>query len=261
MKAMVSDKLWEEIKPLLPLHASRPRGGRPPSSDRAALEGILYVLRSGIPWELLPAVFGVCGMTCWRRLRDWQACGVWNQLHERILAQLQRADKMDWDRACVDSTSVRATKGGEEVGPSPTDRRKASTKHHLAVEGHGYPIAECISAGNINDCQLLEVLIDTVPLVRGKRGHPRRRPRKLHADKAYDHAKCRRALLRRGITPRIARRGIESSEHLGRYRWVVERTIAWLKSFRRLRVRDERRADIHLAFLILACAIICLDQL
>lgn len=168
---------------------------------------------------------------------------------------------MDWARACVDSTSVRATKGGEEVWPSPTYRRRASTKHHLAVEGHGYPIAECISAGNINDWQLLEALIDAVPPVRGKRVDPRRRPRKLHANKAYDHAKFIRALLRWRITPRIARRGIKSSEHLGRYRWVVERTITWLKSFRRLRVRDERRADIHLGFLISACAIVCLDRL
>ena len=153
MKPMVTDELWEEIKPLLPPHPPRPRGGRAPSSDRAALEGILYVLRSGVPWELLPAVFGVCGMTCWRRLRDWQAAGVWERLHGRILNRLQKADKLDWRRACVDSTSVRATKGANEVGPSPTDRGKASTKHHLVVEGHGYPIAECISAGNVNDCQ------------------------------------------------------------------------------------------------------------
>ena len=261
MKPMVTDELWEEIKPLLPPHPPRPRGGRPPSSDRAALEGILYVLRSGIPWELLPAVFGVCGMTCWRRLRDWQAAGVWDRLHGRILNRLKKADKLDWRRACVDSTRVRATKGGNEVGPSPTDRGKASTKHHLVVEGHGYPVAECISAGNVNDCQRLEAVIDAIPQVSGKRGHPRRRPQKLHADKGYDHAKCRRALRRRGITPRIARRGIESKEHLGRYRWAVERTIAWLKNFRRLRVRDERRADIHLAWLILACAMICFHQL
>ena len=112
----------------------------------------------------------------------------------------------------MDSTSVRASKGGNEVGPSPTHRGKASTKHHLVVEGHGYPNAECISAGNINDCQWLEAVIDASSPVRGKRGHPRRRPGKIHADKGYVHAKCRRALRRRGINPRIARRGIESKE-------------------------------------------------
>jgi transposase len=261
MKAMVSDELWKEIEPLLPPHPAHPVGGRPFRSDRAALEGILFVLKSGIPWELLPAVFGLCGMTCWRRLRDWQEADVWARFHQRILERLQGADKLDWSRACVDSTSVRATKGGKQTGPSPTDRGKASTKHHVVVEGHGYPIAECLSAGNVNDCQVLETVVDAVPPVRGKQGHPRKRPKKLHADKAYDHAKCRRALRQRGITPRIARRGIESSERLGRYRWVVERTIAWLKGFRRLRIREERRDDTHLAWLTLACGMICFRHL
>jgi IS5 family transposase len=88
-------------------------------------------------------------------------------------------------------------------------------------------------------------------------GRPRKRPTKLHADKAYDSAEKRKALRQQGITPRIARRGIESSERLGRYRWVVERTQAWINRFRRLKVRYERRSDIHLAFLHLGCALIC----
>ena len=115
----------------------------------------------------------------------------------------------------MDSTRVRATKGGNEVGPSPTDRGKASTKHHLVLEGHGYPIAECIPAGNVNDCQRLEAVIDAIPQVSGKRGHPRRRPQKLHADKGDNHTKSRRALRRRGITPRIARRGDRIKGALG----------------------------------------------
>jgi transposase len=258
---MVSDELWKEVEPLLPPHPAHPEGGRPPASDRAALEGILFVLRSGIPWEMLPSVFGVCGMTCWRRLRDWQAAGVWERLHSHFLEQLQGADKLDWSRASVDSTSVRATKGGKQVGPSPVDRGKASTKHHVIVDRNGIPLGACISAGNVNDCQVFEEVVDSVPLVRGKQGHPRRRPDKVHADKAYDHAKCRCALRQRGITPRIARRGIESSERLGRYRWVAERTISWLKAFRRMRMRDEKRDDIHLGFFLLACAMICFQCL
>jgi IS5 family transposase len=86
------------------------------------------------------------------------------------------------------------------------------------------------------------------------------RPGKLHADKAHDHRRCRRECRERGITPRIARRGVERSDRLGRHRWVVERTLAWLNRFRRLAVRYERRADIHLAFTTLACAIVCLNQ-
>ena len=99
------------------------------------------------------------------------------------------------------------------------------------------------------------------PVRSGRRGRPRRHPAKLHADKAYDHRRNRRECRERGIRPRIARRGIEISERLGRHRWVVERTLAWLNRFRRLTVRYERRADIHLAFTTLACALVCLNQI
>jgi IS5 family transposase len=109
---------------------------------------------------------------------------------------------------------------------------------------------------------MLAPTLDAVPGLRsGRRGRPRCRPGKLHADKGYDHRRCRRECRDRGITPRIARRGIESSAHLGRHRWVVERTFAWLARFRRLTVRYERRADIHLAFTTLACALICMGQI
>jgi IS5 family transposase len=107
-------------------------------------------------------------------------------------------------------------------------------------------------------------MVDAVPAVKGPRGRPgrpRRRPAKLHADKGYDYPRCRRALRRRGITPRIARRGVESSIKLGRHRFVVERSLAWLVGYRRLQVRYERRADILTAFLQLACALICLNTL
>jgi IS5 family transposase len=103
-----------------------------------------------------------------------------------------------------------------------------------------------------------EPLLDALPAVAGRPGRPRRRPAKLHADKAYDSRRCRAYLRRRGIQCRIARKGIESNERLGRHRWVVERTHAWLAGFGKLRIRFERRIDIHLAWLKLACAVICL---
>ena len=109
---------------------------------------------------------------------------------------------------------------------------------------------------------MLAPTLDAVPsLSGGRRGRPRRRPGKLHADKAYDSHPCRQACRERGITPRIARRGIEDNKRLGRHRWVVERSFAWFARFRRLVVRYEHRADIHLAFTTLAAAIICLKQL
>jgi transposase len=122
----------------------------------------------------------------------------------------------------------------------------------------------CLSAANTHDSMLLEQVLDTVAPVkgpRGCRGRPRKRPVKLHLDKAYDYPRCRRALRRRGITPRIARRGIEPSQRLRRHRHVVERSLAWLVGYRRLQVRYQRRADILLGFLSLACALICLKSL
>jgi len=114
-----------------------------------------------------------------------------------------------------------------------------------------------MSGANVHDSRMCLEVVDAIEPVRGRRGRPRKRPTKLYADKAYDSRALREELRRRGITPRIARRGVESSERLGCYRWVVERTISWLNRFRRLRIRYERRADIHLAFLHIGCALIC----
>jgi transposase len=109
---IVSDELWTVVEPLLPPEPPKPKGGRPRLSDRAALSGIIFVLRTGIPWELLPQEMGCgSGMTCWRRLRAWQQAGVWHRLHRVLLDRLGERDGIDWSRASVDSTSVRAKKG------------------------------------------------------------------------------------------------------------------------------------------------------
>ena len=108
---------------------------------------------------------------------------------------------------------------------------------------------------------LFEPLLDAIPAIRRPSGQRRKRPAKLHADKGYDYPRCRQALRRRHIRVRIARKGIDSSQRLGRHRWVVERTLSWLNRFRRLTVRYERRADIHQAFLILGCSLICFATL
>jgi transposase len=190
-------------------------------------------------------------------LRDWQQAGVWRAIHRKLLDRLGSGCRLDWSRAALDSASVPAPAGGEHTRRNPTDRGKRGTKHHRIVDHHDIPLAVTQSAANVYDSQPLEATVDAIRPVRMPYGRPRQRPAKLHADKAYDFRRCRESLRRRGITPRIARRGIDSSERLGRYRWVVERTLSWLHRFRRLRVRYERRADLHLAFLTLACAVIC----
>src|SRR3954468_14043323 len=113
-KPLLPDELWKRIEPLLP--PPRPRRsrfpGRKPIDHRKALTGILFVLKTGIPWEDLPMELGCgSGMTCWRRLRDWQAAGVWERLHRELLRRLRDADRIDWSRACVDSSSIAAKKG------------------------------------------------------------------------------------------------------------------------------------------------------
>jgi IS5 family transposase len=153
---------------------------------------------------------------------------------------------------------------GELTGANPVDRGKPGSKYHLLIDATGIPLAVGLSAANTHDSQLLEQLVDAVPAVigpRGRPGRPRRRPAKLHADKGYDFPACRRGLRRRGITPRIARRGVESSQRLGRHRWKVERSLVWLLANRRLTVRYERRADILRALLHLAWALICARKL
>ena len=116
-KSLVPDDLWAAIESLLPPEPPRPRGGRPRVPARAALAGILFVLQSGIPWEMLPAEMNCgCGMTCWRRLRDWQAAGVWAALHRVLLEKLHAADKLDWTRASLDSASVPAKRGAPVPG-------------------------------------------------------------------------------------------------------------------------------------------------
>jgi transposase len=112
VKELVSDELWEIIEPLLPPEPPKPEGGRPRVDDRAALTGIIFVLKSGIPWEMLPQEMGCgSGVTCWRRLREWQEAGVWERLHRVLLDRLGEAERIEWERACLDSASIPAKRG------------------------------------------------------------------------------------------------------------------------------------------------------
>ena len=116
-KPLVPDELWELLAPLLAPEPPKPRGGRPRVPNRATLTGILFVLKSGIPWEMLPQEMGCgSGMTCWRRLRHWHHTGVWQQLHAMLLAKLHAGGQIDGSRAVVDSRSLRAVGGGEKNG-------------------------------------------------------------------------------------------------------------------------------------------------
>jgi transposase len=119
-RPLVPDELWAVVEPLLPALAKSPWGGRPPVGNREALTGILFVLKTGIPWEDLPQEMGCgCGMTCWRRLVAWQEAGVWKRLHKLLLDKLHAADRIDWERAIVDSAPLKAVLGGQKLARIP----------------------------------------------------------------------------------------------------------------------------------------------
>ena len=122
----------------------------------------MFVLKTGISWNELPQELGCgSGVTCWRRLREWQQAGVWQQLHRVVLDRLAQQDLLDWSRAAVDSVSVRAKRRGEATGPSPTDRGKAGSKYHVLCDRNGLPLHALITGANTHDSRMLAPLLDT----------------------------------------------------------------------------------------------------
>ena len=181
-KELVTEELWSKIEPLLPADPPHPKGGRPRVSNRVALRGILFVLKSGIPWEMLPQEMGCgSGMTCWRRL----------------------------------------------------------------------------TGANSHDVTQLIPLVDSIPPVKGKVGHPKSKPEIVQADCGYDSQPHRVQLIAKNIQPVVAKRGEPHGSGLGKTQWFVERTISWLHQFRRLRIRFEKLSEIHEAFPKIGCCLIC----
>nr|WP_246127578.1 IS5 family transposase [Amycolatopsis rhizosphaerae] len=259
---LVPDELWELTASLIPQFTPRRQGGGTrPVEDRAVFTAIVYVLTSGYAWRHLPAEFGVSPATAHRRFTAWTRAGLWPRLHRAVLDELGAKGQIDWAAAIVDAAAVRAKKGGSLTGPNPVDRAKRGSKLHVLSDAAGLPLVVGVSAANTADIEAFKPLFMALPLIRSRRGPRRRRPDKARADKGYDSAELRAWLRRRGVTPRIARRGIESSERLGRHRWKIERTIAWIFGYRRLTVRYERSANLFAAFLTLAATLTCWKKL
>jgi transposase len=124
-KLLVPDELWALVEPILPGHAPSPKGGKPRTPDRVCLTGILFVLKTGLPWEDFPHEMGCCGMTLWNRLDEWRAAGVWDALHRLLLDKLRGADAIDFARVVVDSSHVRAAHGGKKPARAPSTAANA----------------------------------------------------------------------------------------------------------------------------------------
>lgn len=202
--SILSDQLWQRIEPLLPKQRKKRNiqyAGRKPSDPRKVMTGILFILRTAIPWKSLPATSDFpSGHTCRRRLIEWERRGVWKRLWQTILDELQSEGQLSWERGVVDSSSVRAGHGGEKTGKNPVDRSKLGSKHHLLVEGQGVPMSMSLTGANRHDITQLMKLVESIPRVKGKRGRPRQKPKKVQGDRAYDSEPHRRALKKRDQT-------------------------------------------------------------
>lgn len=234
---LVPDSLWERVALLLPTPMPRPRlhNGRRRLDDRAALAGIVFVLKHGVGWAQVPKqALGVSGVTCWRRLREWT----------RRLLEL--------DDMCVVWCSIGQTTASTAAALAPSI--------HLIVDGNGVPLQVTVIGGNRHDVTQMLPLIDSLPRIKGVVGRPRHKPKTIYADRGYDYDKYRRELRRRGIARKIARRGEAHGSGLGK-KVGRRRGFAWLHHFKRLRTRYEVRADLHLGLIQLACAIICWRKL
>jgi transposase len=161
--------------------------------------------------------------SCWRRLRDWQEAGIWQLIHFSLLDWLARFGEIDWSRAVVDGSSIRAV-WGLQTGPNPTDRAKLGSKRHLICDGRVVPLAIQLTRANRNDSQQALALIDAIPSLQGERGRPRHRHDSVLGDRGYDAEAIRQGLRDRRIIPFLAKRNTEHGSGLGPWRWVVERT-------------------------------------
>ena len=238
-----------------------PKGGRPRIGHRVVVRVIWFVLTTGAAGKTSrrnsaapaapptagsetgrrPASGTVCTPTCWR-LR-------------------KRAGKLDPDTVIIDGVTVRAFGGGEQTGPSPVDRRKKGTKHTLLVDRHGVPLAIRTAGANASDHKQIIPLVLDFPRVGGKPGRPKELPDDAYADRGYDSEATRGLLRWLGIEPHIAKRKTPHGSGLGKVRWVVERTISWLKGLRRLRLRYDRLGVIIDAWTTLAASVICFRML
>lgn len=260
--ACMPEKCYELARPMLPPEKEPgPAGGRRPIAHRTVLKVIWFVLVTGCRWKDVPQELGCCGETARTRLQTWERAGIWNQLHHLLLNMLNHEKQLDLKTTIVDTTQVRAFGGGDATGPSPVDRRKKGTKYTLLVDRGGVPLLIRAVAANRSDHLEILPAVVSFPSVGGKPGRPLTHPKKLYADAGFDCEATRSILRWLGIEPHIRHRNDQHGSHLGRIRWVVERTISWIKGLRRMRVRYDRSDTSIDAWTTIAATVVCLHIL
>ncbi len=264
----LTEELWGAIEPHLPARPTHdPKGGRPRANDKAALRGILYLLREGSRWQSIPgtALGRPSGSTCWRRFRDWTAAGVWADAHLQPLDLLGGEGVLDLRRIIVDSASTRAQRGGTHAGRNPTDRGKEGCKRHVMTDANGIPLVVQTGPANQRDDTKLEELLEAFPVLadgdEAKTVHVQ--PAELMGDRGYGFPHLIAIVLMHGIVSRLSPRG-KGQPHgsgLGEQRYVVERTMSWWTHFRRIDFCYEREGEHFQGLHGLAACVICANKL
>ncbi|MDN3248528.1 MULTISPECIES: IS5 family transposase [unclassified Streptomyces] len=225
------------------------------------LAAIVFVATSGCTWQQLPsASFGPSGGTAHRRFAEWTKARVWAKLHRLVLDELGARGELDWSRCAIDSVNMRALKMGCLTGPNSVDRGKYGSKVHLITERTGLPLSAGISGANLHDSQALTPLEGhtTDPLsARTPSAQTGKAPRRQGVRLRPPAALVTRPRHQAPHRPQ----GHRVSTRLGRHRWTIERTMAWLAGCRRLHRRYERKAENFLAFTSIACTLICYRRL
>lgn len=262
----LTDAQWAFIEPLLPLPA---RTGRPRANDCQTIEGILYILITGCRWRDVPRDYGA-PTTIWRRLKRWgEEGGVWERIWRAAPAALDEQGHLDWTMGFLDGSFAPARNGGEKVGLT---RKGKGTKWMLVTDGNGLPLGFHLDSAQVAEVRLAEQTLETVSVAR-PRGRPRQRLAMLVADRGYDSGEFRRGLRRRGIRMCIppkrrpatwrAKRGrpVVARPDDYRQRFTVERSFAWLGTFRRLLVRWECLFGVYRSFFTVAAMVLCVKRL
>ena len=270
----VSDATWERARPLIPPRPPHAKGGRPARDDRQMLAAIVYVLRTGIPWNALPRELGASS-TVYDRFRLWERQGVFERLWAAGLAAFDEGEGLEWEWQSLDGTQIKAPFGGDATGANPVERRKRGSKRSQLSEGHGLPLAVVLVGANRTDMIVAAATLDAGVLTRPPVDEAHRQH--LCLDAGYDYPTVLEAARERGYTvhvrpnwwnrnhgqpatPEQLAHAAELRPDQRPRRWVVERLHSWLNRNRRLLIRWDKRPDSYLAFVCLANALICFQQ-
>lgn len=258
----ITDEQWKVIEPLLPKRKTHM--GRPPIPLRRVLNGIIYVLKTGVAWMDMPKKYGSY-TTCWRRLKEWEKVGIWERIWRKLLGKLQKKKRLNWDQVYLDGSFVAAKRGGTGIGKTKMGK---GSKVMVVAEKNGIPIGILVESAQPHEIRLAERTLSTIR-VPSRRGRPYSQFRELVADRAYHSKDFRQMIRKKGAQPTIPGRK-NDKKRKGRpfavgdgykQRWKIERCFAWMDNNRRLVVRYERYIQHYKAFCVLSLILLCVNRL